>query len=370
MKILSKTVCATLFILSFCKILQAQISLDKIAYQTETKEAKIIQFYYESEKLKKITVSTSTDTTNLVINYKEGMYRSLRCNSNQIQENNFALSLRYTNGILDTIHYLDDQAIGLYTIQYDQHQRIRQVNQFVNQKGSFENTSTTKYRYTNDQEILVEKVEEETNAAFHQIMPPSETSLDVKPTKTNSSLKKSFEYQDDIIQSYIYTEIEENDLYPTQYVFDLEYNTEYDINTCQQPFEVLGLLDLLALFPQSAVLDFGFLLQSKHIPTEVSMNGDKQFEFQYSDPSIKTTLKESISAESSIIYPNPVRDYLYFKDDFQAEKVSIFDEQGALVCKMNYQYSNVNLSNLKDGNYILNAVDTMGNFIAIQFIKI
>ena len=64
-------------------------------------------------------------------------------------------------------------------------------------------------------------------------------------------------------------------------------------------------------------------------------------------------LQENDFINNISVYPNPVKDILNFKTDYNILKVEIYDIAGRIVSSNSVSENKIDLSELKTGNYIL-----------------
>ncbi|SHK32714.1 T9SS type A sorting domain-containing protein [Epilithonimonas mollis] len=69
-----------------------------------------------------------------------------------------------------------------------------------------------------------------------------------------------------------------------------------------------------------------------------------------------------------IIYPNPVKDVINFSDELS--NIIISDFSGKIIKQNYYSISDINVSNLPKGNYIITGISKSGNKISKKFIKL
>jgi hypothetical protein len=86
---------------------------------------------------------------------------------------------------------------------------------------------------------------------------------------------------------------------------------------------------------------------------------------------ILSSLKNSEKLkESALIYPNPVRDRLTFKLNQERDyHATIFDLRGQMICNLVIKQSELNVSDLKKGQYILIIEEKQGKPRSFSFIK-
>jgi hypothetical protein len=63
--------------------------------------------------------------------------------------------------------------------------------------------------------------------------------------------------------------------------------------------------------------------------------------------------KDFAKATEVVFYPNPVKDYAYFKTNEKVSKVEIYDSAGRILNSVSVNENKVNLSTLQAGSYIL-----------------
>lgn len=79
---------------------------------------------------------------------------------------------------------------------------------------------------------------------------------------------------------------------------------------------------------------------------------------------------EKTSKQSLKLYPNPVKNYLYFSNDkSKIKRVIIYDYQGKLLIQQNLNEDRINLEQLKPGLHFLTAIDSNENTYTVKFLK-
>lgn len=379
MTLLSKTVCATLFILSFCSFLQAQISLDKLAYQTNSNLVEELHFQYENGLVSHIDAFSDVDTSHLSIEYENARYSAIHCISTDGYPDNFSLSFLYNNDRIDTIFFVDDQTIGLFVFHYTGANFLTTIDRFVNKEGELFHSNRTNFQYENAKCVRKEVVDfyneaqDDYNANIDDYSYDAQNQLSEIDHTYGGSMgysKSSFEYLNSDLVDKTIRYFNGGDEIVSEYEFNPSYSQSFLMDDIDNPFELMDLLRNIDMFSYHNLIEPHIFTRTGKAILEIDKSATPFCTFEYSESLISEIEEVEKTSDSPIIYPNPVSDYLYFSDGFDAELVSIFDMQGALVCKMNYQNSNVNLVNLKRGNYLLNAVDSEGKAISIQFVKI
>jgi len=379
MDISTKTVCATLFILAFSISSFAQISLDKIVYQTPIGLYSELHCYYEEGRLVHMDNFSGKDSIYLSIDYKGDKINSMHCASSLGNNDEFSLSFRYSAHTLDTIFFVDKEWIGLYTLTYLENGFIESIKTFINIGGEYFNSNETRFLYHDN---LVKRKEYHINN--NEIPSSSEINVDKyfynaadqldKIVHYNSSAngysESHFDFSSDLVlESSSLKSFTGGDELTNQSNYNANYLFQHDLVDIEQPFQVLELLNSINRFSPAANINRFQKYFSSYPIESIKEDTDIKIECHYTG--LLTDISEEYSTEKDlIIYPNPVIDYLYFSDKFQAEWVSIFDMNGLLVCKMNYVNTNVNLSNLDSGSYVLHALDKSGESLTLQFVKL
>ena len=86
----------------------------------------------------------------------------------------------------------------------------------------------------------------------------------------------------------------------------------------------------------------------------LGFNGSNQIVAFYLDLTTYLSTKETVKDKNSIaIYPNPVADILYFKGTGKMEKAEIYNMVGQKVKSLNAVESQIDVSFLSKGDYIL-----------------
>lgn len=102
-------------------------------------------------------------------------------------------------------------------------------------------------------------------------------------------------------------------------------------------------------------------------PTDCCMNQDGYSSVEFRD-------EKDYEEQINMFYPNPVRDYLFIKDEYmnRIKKIKIFNQAGELVMdleKSDLLGSSINISHLNTGAYIFEMIEK-DNFILDVIIKI
>ncbi len=102
--------------------------------------------------------------------------------------------------------------------------------------------------------------------------------------------------------------------------------------------------------------------------------GDWYFGAKTKDMKIKTQLavKQVATATALEVYPNPASDYINIRNGSDIASVQMFDILGNEVLSKNINVSNnfqLNIANLKSGNYFLNIKDSKGTSFTQRIIK-
>jgi hypothetical protein len=75
-----------------------------------------------------------------------------------------------------------------------------------------------------------------------------------------------------------------------------------------------------------------------------------------------------IASETYAIYPNPVKEMLYFDSNSQPSKISVFDSRGNLVIKETPVINHINVSSLTTGLYFIRIVG-LSETVVLKFLK-
>ncbi|MGC9344960.1 MAG: T9SS type A sorting domain-containing protein, partial [Bacteroidales bacterium] len=103
-------------------------------------------------------------------------------------------------------------------------------------------------------------------------------------------------------------------------------------------------------------------------PGEYKILTTKQFE----TPELPTSIKELYTRDNALlVYPNPVKDILFFSNEDGIRNISILDMSGRMVYNRNIAQdrAEVNLENLNKGIYLVEIVDNKNNTRIEKIVK-
>lgn len=99
--------------------------------------------------------------------------------------------------------------------------------------------------------------------------------------------------------------------------------------------------------------------------------GNQNFTLIANSQSLSTLSVDGVKAEKNDIqiYPNPVEDMLYLKNNYVEADIVILDASGRLLIKKTVKDSKINVKSLEKGNYMLIYRDKKDREINLKFIK-
>ena len=373
-----KTVCAALFILTVGSTSQAQISLDKFVYQTPGSTDPVEYFFtYENERITTIDVFSVLDTTTLIVEYEDEKYKLIKFSSSKNSSLDYSLSFRYNQEMIDTVYFMNSNWIGLLDINYDSAGKVINKDRFINIEGDLVRNYNEAWEYSGNRLIkkwltvyeTFEPFDFYTKIDYYQYRSIDQVSqIDHHSNSSDIVGLEKFQYYDGdlVFRSEESIPLNENG-YINEYA--ITHYKDYKWDEISHPFNLFETLETLGYSFTIDHLRYSTNAFEHSLVEKIVANSGAEGTFIYSEELVSSIDEDLEIPEDAIIYPNPVVDYLYFTQNFQPELVEIYDLSGALACKMNYVNTNVNLSNLQTGNYILNAVNNKGEMITVQFYK-